>query len=77
MTPVDGLGLGFALLALLAAGGFFWVGRNVAGFAFMAAFVIALAGVLQQRVVFSSAVVGLVVETSNQLAKQSGVRGDE
>jgi hypothetical protein len=69
MTPVDYLGLGFAFMALMAAGGFFWLGKNIAGFAFMAAFIIALAGVLQQRVVFSSAVVGLMVERSPESAK--------
>jgi hypothetical protein len=46
MAPTDCLGLAFALLALLAAGAFFWVGKNVAGFAFIAAFIISLTGVL-------------------------------
>jgi hypothetical protein len=62
MSPLDCLGLGFAFLALVGAAGFFWLGKNAAGFAFMAAFIIALAGILQQRVIFSSAVVELTVE---------------
>jgi pilus assembly protein TadC len=77
MAPTDCLGLAFALLALLAAGAFFWVGKNVAGFAFIAAFIISLTGVLQQRVVFSSAMVGLMVEKSNEVPNHPGIRRDE
>jgi hypothetical protein len=70
MSPVDYLGFGFAFAAFAAAAGFFWHGRNVAGFAFLAALMIALAGLLQQRVVFSSAVVGLTVEKSGESPKR-------
>lgn len=66
MPPIDYLGLAFALFALLAAGVFFCVGKNVAGFAFITAFIISLASVLQQRVVFSSTVIGFTVEKSNE-----------
>jgi hypothetical protein len=65
MTPADYLVLLFAFAAFIAAAGFFWYGKNVAGFAFIAALIIVLAGILQQRVVFSSAVVGLTVERSS------------
>lgn len=69
MSPIDYLGLGFAFVALGASAGFFWRGKNVAGFAFMAAFIIALAGVLQQKVVFSSAILALTVEKSGESPK--------
>jgi hypothetical protein len=64
MTAVDMLGLTFAFLALMGAGIFFWRQRVVAGLAFLVAFIVALAGVSQQRVVFSSAVLGVGVERS-------------
>jgi hypothetical protein len=70
MTPADYLGNAFAFVAFVAAAGFFWHGKNVAGFAFIAALIIALAGMLQQRVVFSSAFVGLTVERSSEPSKR-------
>jgi len=70
MTPQDYLGLVFSFVAFVAAAGFFWHGKNVAGFAFIAALIVVLAGVLQQRVVFSSAVVGLVVERTGEPPKR-------
>jgi hypothetical protein len=77
MTPIDYLGLAFALLALVGAAAFFWIGKNIAGFAFIAAFIISLAGVLQQRVVFSSTVIGFIVEKSNELPKHmNGLNSD-
>jgi hypothetical protein len=69
MNSVDYLSLLFAFAAFVAAVGFFWCRRNVAGFAFMAALIIVLAGLLQQRVVFSSGVIGLVVEKSGVLPR--------
>jgi hypothetical protein len=54
--------LGFSFLALFGAGAFFWNDKKMAGFAFLVAFVIALAGVSHQRIVLSSFVLGVVVE---------------
>ena len=70
MTPEDCLGFVSAFVAFVAAAGFFWHGKNIAGFAFIAALIIVLGGVLQQRVVFSSAVVGLIVERSSESPKR-------
>jgi hypothetical protein len=61
-SAIAAVSFGFSFAALLGAGIFFWRDKTVAGFAFLVAFIIALASVLNQRVVLSSAVVGLSVE---------------
>lgn len=60
--PLQAASLGFSFLTLFAAGAFFWREKKVAGFAFMVAFIVSFSAVLGQRVVFSSAVVGVTVE---------------
>jgi hypothetical protein len=52
----------FSLLALFFAGVFFWNDRRVAGLAFLVVFIISFSAVLNQRIVFSSSVLGLTVE---------------
>jgi multisubunit Na+/H+ antiporter MnhG subunit len=68
MTSIDVLGLTFAFLALFGAGIFFWRQRTIAGLAFLVAFIIALASVSQQHVVFSSALIGLSVEKGGRVS---------
>jgi ABC-type cobalamin transport system permease subunit len=58
----EALAFGFSFAALLGAGIFFWRDKKVAGFAFLVAFIVAFAAVLHQRVVLSSAVIGVSVE---------------
>ena len=62
MTLINYLSLTFALLALVGAAFFFWVEKTIAGFAFIVAFVLALAGAFEQRVVLSSSFVGMTIE---------------
>jgi hypothetical protein len=62
MSSIDMLGLIFAFLSLVGAAFFFWRHRTIAGFAFLVAFIVALSGVSRQRVVLSSAVIGVSVE---------------
>lgn len=71
MTSIDLLGLTFAFLALAGASFFFWCEKNLAGSAFLVAFIVALAGVSQQRVVLSSALIGVTVEKNSQLEKSA------
>ena len=52
----------FSLLALFCAGVFFWSDRRLAGLAFLVVFIISFSAVLNQRIVFSSSVLGLTVE---------------
>jgi len=66
MTPVDVIGLAFAFFAIVGAAAFFWVEKKVAGFAFLVAFIVALASVSHQRVVVSSLVLGVTVEKGSQ-----------
>jgi hypothetical protein len=66
VTPFDLIALVFAFLGIIGAAAFFWVEKNVAGFAFLVAFIIALASVSHQRVVFSSIILGVTVEKGIQ-----------
>jgi hypothetical protein len=52
----------FSMMALFFAGIFFWNDRRVAGLAFLVVFIISFSAVLNQRIVFSSSVLGLTVE---------------
>ena len=63
---LDAAALGLSLLTLFAAGAFFWRDKKIAGVAFLVAFVVALASVSQQRIVFSSFVGGITVENGAQ-----------
>lgn len=54
--------IAFSFLALTASGIFFWSEQKVAGFAFLVAFIVSFSAVLNQRVILSSAVVGVTVE---------------
>lgn len=58
----EGASLLFSFFALFCAALFFWTERKAAGFAFLVAFVVSFSAVLSQRVVLSSAVVGVTVE---------------
>lgn len=71
MTSVEILGLTFAFLALVGASFFFWREKNLAGSAFLVAFIVALAGVSQQRVVLSSVLIGVTVEKNSQIEKSA------
>lgn len=57
----------FSLLALVGAAAFFWRKEKIAGFAFLVAFIVSISAVLGQRVVFSSAVIGVTVERGTTL----------
>jgi hypothetical protein len=61
---VEAVSLAFSFLALVTAGAFFWRENKVAGLAFLVAFVVSFSAVLGQRVVLSSAVIGVTVEKS-------------
>jgi hypothetical protein len=61
---LEAVSLALSLLALIGAGVFFWSDKKVAGFAFLVAFVIAFSAVLHQKVVLSSAMIGVTVERS-------------
>jgi hypothetical protein len=60
----EAVALVFSLFVLLGAGAFFWSEKKVAGFAFLVAFIVSFSAVLGQRVVLSSAIVGVTVEKS-------------
>lgn len=67
ITPLQEIAsLGFSFLSLLGAGAFFWIGKKIAGFAFLVVFVVSFSAVLHQRVVLTSAIVGVTVERSSQ-----------
>jgi hypothetical protein len=68
VNSAEMLGLTFAFLALFGAGIFFWRQHIVAGIAFLVAFIIALASVSQQHVVFSSAIFGVSVDKGGRLS---------
>ena len=62
-APVlEAVSLTFSFIALLAAGTFFWREKKIAGFAFLVAFIVSFSAVLGQRVVLSSAIIGVIVE---------------
>jgi len=64
MTAIDleAVSSVLSLLSLIGAGIFFWSDKKVAGLGFLLAFVIASSAVLHQRVVLSSAMIGVTVE---------------
>jgi hypothetical protein len=66
MASVDVIGLCFAFMGLSGAGLFFWREKKVAGFAFLVAFLVALASVSQQRIVLSSLAVAITVEKKSE-----------
>ena len=62
MISVDLFAVIFAFMALCGTGFFFYLEKKAAGFAFLVAFIVALATVSQQRVILSSFFVGVTVE---------------
>jgi hypothetical protein len=74
ITPLQEIAsLGFSFLSLLGAGAFFWIEKKIAGFAFLVAFIVSFSAMLHQRVVLTSAVVGVTVEhqTPTKTASQT------
>jgi hypothetical protein len=67
MTPhaLEAASLGFSLLELFGAATFFWGDKKIAGVAFLVAFVVSFSAVLQQKVVLSSLVMAVSVESQN------------
>ena len=62
MTPVYLVGWAVAILSLAAATVFFWRKDRIAGLCFVVVFIVLLGGVLEKRVVLTSAMLEITLE---------------
>jgi hypothetical protein len=62
MTTVYAVGWTLAMLSLAAATVFFWRKDRVAGICFVVVFIVLLGGVLEKRVVLTSAMLEITLE---------------
>jgi hypothetical protein len=61
----------FASVALVAAAIFFWRRKKIAGFAFTIVFIVILAGASEKRIVLTSALLGVTLESDRGLPQSN------